>query len=60
MRSDPNTINFCAQQVVKIDNIETRRDMIKQLSIHYGGRQRVVFEEKLKAEVKRLWIGKKG
>ena len=31
MRSDPNIIKFCAQQVVKTKEVENRRALIKKL-----------------------------
>lgn len=60
MRSDPNIIKFCAQQVVKTKGIDNRRALIKKLSDQYGGPHRVAFESDLKAEIDRIWIGRKG
>lgn len=59
MRSDPNIIKFCAQQVVKTKGIDNRRALIKKLSDQYGGQHRVAFESDLKAEIDRIWIGRK-
>ena len=59
MRSDPNIIKFCAQQVVKTKGVENRRALIKKLVEQYGTNGRVSFESDLKAEIDRLWIGRK-
>lgn len=60
MRSDPKIIKFCAQQVVKTKGIESRRALIKKLTEQYGSKGRVSFESDLKAEIDRIWIGRKG
>lgn len=60
MRFDPNIIKFCAQQVIKVRGVENRRELIKKLSDQYGGQHRVAFESDLKAEIDRIWIGRKG
>lgn len=57
---DMHLVKTIAQQIIKMRGIEVRRKAIKELSIQHGGHRRVAFEDALKAEIDRIWIGRKG
>lgn len=57
---DPHLVKTIAQQIIKMRGIEVRRKAIKELSVQHGGHRRVAFEDALKAEIDRIWIGRKG
>lgn len=56
---DKDLIKTIAKQIINMRGIEVRRKAIKDLSMQHGGLRRVVFEEALKAEIDRVWIGRK-
>lgn len=56
---DMNLVKTIARQIVAMKGIETRRKAIKDMAIQHGGHRRVAFEDALKAEIDRIWIGRR-
>jgi len=57
---DMDVVRLVARQIIKIKGIDNRRKAIKTESEKHGGLRRVAFEQYLKAEIDRIWIGRKG
>lgn len=56
---DMSLVKTIARQIVAMKGIENRRRAIKDMAIQHGGHRRVIFEDALKAEIDRIWIGRK-
>ena len=57
---DKDQIRYLATQICKIRLKDARIKAVKDLAIKHGGLRRVVFEDALRDEVLRMWIGRKG
>lgn len=57
-RIDKDIIRYLARQISAMKGLDNRREAIKKI-VAAQGSNRVVFELALKAEIDRLWIGRR-